>query len=155
MRDHSLQLDIYYDDTIKCIRWIIIGYGRQYFRQCLIPSEFTGNRMEGKISFPTSTLGFLLNQLSMRIPIRVSCIPGIGYTDTQYIYHSIDKVYGWGVQARGNSQRDTQNRSGDTHKISGRDPKLYTGELFLETLPKLKGAFKSYFEYGYRQLYLT
>ena len=31
-------------------------------------------------------------------------------------------------------------------KRSGRDPKFYTGELFLETFPKLKGSFKSSFD---------
>ena len=30
----------------------------------------------------------------------------------------------------------------DYKKRAERDPKIYTGELFLETLPKLNGAFK-------------
>ena len=42
----------------------------------------------------------------------------------------------------------------DTQKRVGRYPKLYTGELFLETSTKLKISCKSYFEAGYRQLYL-
>ena len=76
MRVHTLQPDIYDDDTIQGITYIIIRDGLQYFRKSLIPSAFTGNRMEGKITFPTSILGFLVNQLSIGIKIIVINIPG-------------------------------------------------------------------------------
>ena len=49
MRGHALQPDIYDYETIRGITWLIIGYGHQYFRQSLMPSEFTGNRIEGKL----------------------------------------------------------------------------------------------------------
>ena len=39
-----------------------------------MPLAFTGNINEGKIAFPTSTLVFLVHQLSMGMPIRVSDI---------------------------------------------------------------------------------
>ena len=38
-------------------------------------SAFTGDIIEGKIAFPTSTLGLPVKQLSMGMPIRVSGIP--------------------------------------------------------------------------------
>ena len=100
MRGHALQTYIYDDETIQCITWLIIGYGRQYFRQYLMPSEFTGNRMEGKITSPTLTLVLLVNKLSMVMPIRVSCIPRKwiqrykGYRP-QGKRQGGDKVYGW------------------------------------------------------------
>ena len=50
---------------------------------------------------------------------------------TQGKKQGTNKLYGWVGQSQYNSQRDTQNRPDDTKK-SGRDPKLYTGELFLE-----------------------
>ena len=60
-----------------------------------------------------------------------------------------------GVQARGNNHRETQKISYNTFKIAVIDVKLYTGELILETSPRLKGAFKPYLYSGYSQLYLT
>ena len=40
-------------------------------------------------------------------------------------------------------------------KRVGRNPQLYTGEMFLKTYSKLKALLKTYFDAGYRQLYLT
>ena len=104
---HALQPDIYDDETI-----LIIGYGQQYFRQYLIPTKSTGNIIEGKITFPTSTLGFLVNQLSMGMPTRVIGILEIVNKDTQYIKHKEKqgtyKGYVWGDQELGNGQRETQ-----------------------------------------------
>ena len=51
--------------------------------------------------------------------------------------------------------RDKHKKTNLTKKRAGRDPKLYTGKIFLETSTKLKAAFKPYFESEYRQLYLT
>ena len=109
-----------------------------------MPSAFTGNIMEGQIAIPTSTLGFLVNQLSMVIPIRVRGIPAnwiSRYTVylTQEYKQRGDKWYGWGEQARGSGQRGTQNRSDYAQTISGRDPKLYTGEFFLVHHQNWKG----------------
>ena len=70
-----IQPSIYDYETIEGITWIIIGDGRQYFKQYFMPSEFTVNIIEGKIAFSTSTLGLLVNQLSICMPIRVSGIP--------------------------------------------------------------------------------
>ena len=75
MRGYVLQLDINVYETIQGITWIIIGDRRQYFSQSLMPLSFTVNIMEVKISFPTSTIGLLVNQLSMIMPIRVINIP--------------------------------------------------------------------------------
>ena len=75
MRVCEMQPDIYYDNTIQGITWFIIGYGRQYFRHSLMTSAFTGNIIEANFSFPTSELGFLVNQFIMDIPIRVRIIP--------------------------------------------------------------------------------
>ena len=75
IRGHSLQPDIYDDVTILGITWRIIGYGRQYFRQSLILSEFTGNIFKIKIVLSMSTLGLLVRQLHMGMPIRVNRIP--------------------------------------------------------------------------------
>ena len=47
MRVHALQPEIYDDDTIQGITWIIIGYGRQYFRQSLMLSKFKVDIFEG------------------------------------------------------------------------------------------------------------
>ena len=47
-----------------------------------------------------------------------------------------------------------QRKKEDTNR-SGRDPKVYTGELFLETPPKPKASFKPYLDAGYRHPYLT
>ena len=69
MRGHALHPDIYDDDTIWGINWLIIGYRRQYFRLSLMPSESTVNRMEVQNSLPTSTLILLVNQLSMGIMV--------------------------------------------------------------------------------------
>ena len=116
--------------------------------------------MEGQIVFATSTLGFLVNQLSLGMPIRFNGIPEnwrawyIWYW-TQENKQGGDKGYGQGGQSQGNGQRGTQNIPDNIQKRSGRDPKLYTGELFLDASPKLKGAFKPYFDAGYRKLYLT
>ena len=122
-------------------------------------SAFTGNRTKGKITFPISTLDLLVNQLIMGMSIRVSGV--LKKWRSQYKGYQThekkqggDKVYGWGGQKRGNGQKDTPDRSDDTKK-SGRDPKIYTGELFLETSQKMKGAFKIYFDAGYRKLYFT
>ena len=54
-----------------------------------MPSYFTGNTIEGQITFPTSTLGFLVNQLSMGMKIKVREIPENGNTDTHKIKYSI------------------------------------------------------------------
>ena len=51
--------------------------------------------------------------------------------------------------------RGTHKTCQTAQKIAVIDTKLYTGELFLETSPKLKDAFKTYLDSGYRQLYLT
>ena len=71
---HALQTYISDVETIRGITWLIIGDGCQYFRQYFMPSAFTGNRIEGQIAFPTSTLGLLVNQLIMVIPIIVKGI---------------------------------------------------------------------------------
>ena len=42
-----------------------------------------------------------------------------------------------------------------TPKRAGRDPKLYTDVLFLETSPKIKAELKPYFDSGYIQPYMT
>ena len=42
-----------------------------------------------------------------------------------------------------------------TQKRAGKYPKLYTGELSLETLPELKAALKPYFDSGYSQIHMT
>ena len=76
MRGNVLQLDIYDYKTIQGSTRIIIGYEIQYFRQSLMPSELTGNIMEGQIKSATPTLGLMIKQLRMGMPIRVSGIPG-------------------------------------------------------------------------------
>ena len=75
MRGNLLQPFIYDYDTIQGITWLIIGYGRQYFIQSLMPLAFNVNIIERKISNPTSTLGLLVNQLIMGISMRVISIP--------------------------------------------------------------------------------
>ena len=52
-----------------------------------MPSAFTGNIMEGKIAFPTSTLGLLVNRLGVVMPIRFSVIPESGDPYKQDIKH--------------------------------------------------------------------
>ena len=74
MRVHALQQDIYDNETLRGITWIIIGYVRKYFRQSLMPSAFTENRMERKIALPTSILGFMVNKPIISMLIRVSNI---------------------------------------------------------------------------------
>ena len=49
MRGHEKQHDIYDDETIRLIMWHIIGNGRQYFIQSLMPSAFTENITEDQI----------------------------------------------------------------------------------------------------------
>ena len=49
MGGHAIYPDIYDDDTLQCITWIIIGYGNQYFRQSLMKYAFTGNITEEQI----------------------------------------------------------------------------------------------------------
>ena len=75
MRGDALHPDICDDETIQGITRLIVGYGRQYFRESLMPSAFTANIMEVHIAFLTSTLGFLVNQLSMVMPFIVIIIP--------------------------------------------------------------------------------
>ena len=76
MRGNAINPDIYDDDTTRGITFPIIRDGRQYFRYYLMTYAFTGNILEGQIAVPTPTLGFLVNQLSMSIRIRVSGIDG-------------------------------------------------------------------------------
>ena len=160
MRVRALQPYIYDDDTIHGITWIIIGCGSQYFSQSLMPSAFIGNIMETQIALLESTLGLMENKLSMVIPIRVREIwenwrsQFTGY-QTQENKQGGDKLYVQGCQSWVSSKRDTQNIPDRTQKRSGRDPKVYKGKLFIETSPKLKGLFKTYFASGYQKLYLT
>ena len=86
-----------------------------------MPSEFTGNIIQVKISLPASTLGSLVNQLSIGMKIRVSSIMAkwkYGYT--VYRAHENKQVtytgYGRGGQEQGNGQSDTKCRSNDTQK---------------------------------------
>ena len=48
MRGHSLQAEMFKDDTIQLITWLIIVYGRQNFKQSLMQSEFVGNIQKDK-----------------------------------------------------------------------------------------------------------
>ena len=75
MIGNKLRPEIYDYDTIRGITWLIIGYGRQYFRQSLMPPASTRNRMERKIAFPALAIGLLVKQLSMGMPIIARGIP--------------------------------------------------------------------------------
>ena len=61
----------------------------------------------------------------------------------------------WEVKHKATGKRGTQTISDNTQKRAERDPKLYKGELFLGTLPKLKGEIKPYFAAIYMPLHLT
>ena len=68
--------------------------------------------MEVQIVFPTSTLGLLVNQLSMVMTIRFSGIPE-NWRDQYTVQENKqrgDKEYGWGGQSQGTHKRDTQDR---------------------------------------------
>ena len=102
MRGHVLQPGIYDDETTRFIMWIIIGYGHKYFMYLLMSSAFTGSIIESKIALPTPTLGLLVKQLGMLMPIRVSSIPE--KWKSQYTVHQVqenkqgtDKGYERGV----------------------------------------------------------
>ena len=75
MRGHALHSEIYDDENIRGITWLIICYGCQYFSQSLMQSEFTVNSMEGEIALPTPSLHLLVQQLSIFMPIRVRVVP--------------------------------------------------------------------------------
>ena len=87
MTGQAIQSGIYDDPRYHVDNnWIWKPIFRQYF----MPSEFTGNRMEEKIAFPTYTLCLLVNQLSMGMRIRVSGI--LAYLISQYtVYRSKEK----------------------------------------------------------------
>ena len=74
MIGYALHPDIYNDDTIRGITWIIIRDVGQFFSQSLMQSAFIGNILEVKIAFPTSTLGLLINQMILGMTIRVISI---------------------------------------------------------------------------------
>ena len=142
-RGHWLQPDIYDYDKIRGITWIIIGDRLQYFRQSLMPSAFTENIIEIQITLPTSTLVLLVNQLSMDIPIRVSGIPEKWrdwYTRNRLTDNKQGSYKGneEGGLERGTGQKYSKIVKYGTKKRAEIDPKLYTGELFLETPPKIK-----------------